>query len=203
MPRSLLALAVSLAARRTIGSTLCSDHHTSCAHWANGGDCWGENATTVIKTCPASCGICRPGCEDLEPECRHWAQDGECYSNSGPVRLLLPRVHFVTLTPVHSYKTDARGLPSLVRPLHDSVQGPLPSLRPLGDERAPRFALLAFARPKETSGIVQAVGVASSRTVQTELLCCVSALLPAACAPPCARTRTPTVGSGPCKTRAL
>ncbi|EOD05291.1 hypothetical protein EMIHUDRAFT_245354 [Emiliania huxleyi CCMP1516] len=99
MPRSLLALAVSLAARRTIGSTLCSDHHTSCAHWANGGDCWGENATTVIKTCPASCGICRPGCEDSHPECRHWAQDGECYSNSGPVRLLLPRVHFVTLTP--------------------------------------------------------------------------------------------------------
>lgn len=49
----------------------CNDKDISCANWANGGQCVGENADHLKQTCPHSCSMCS-ACsppEHLEPRC--------------------------------------------------------------------------------------------------------------------------------------
>ena len=61
--------------------TLCSDLSTSCASWADTGECSGNNAALTMRTCPSSCGLCTPGCRDESPECHKWANAHECTKN--------------------------------------------------------------------------------------------------------------------------
>ena len=64
-----------------VNDTLCSDTSHSCAMWAKNEECFGENFKSVMRQCPASCGICEPGCKDTDHMCRQWARDGECNDN--------------------------------------------------------------------------------------------------------------------------
>lgn len=61
--------------------TLCSDLSTSCASWADAGECSGNNAALTMRRCPSACGLCTPNCRDKSTECHNWANTDECTKN--------------------------------------------------------------------------------------------------------------------------
>ena len=70
---TLLALAALLVPAAANNATaLCSDLSPSCAAWAEEGECHGDNFDVVMRQCPASCGLCAPGCYDASTECHTW-----------------------------------------------------------------------------------------------------------------------------------
>ena len=80
-PATLLLL-VALRAPEIAAWGYCNDEDSSCARWAQQGQCDDPaRGVTVKKKCPHSFSICPHTCRDEEEQCAAWADNGQCEEN--------------------------------------------------------------------------------------------------------------------------